>query len=76
MEFAPIDDGQIEAEMWVEVDLRNIMRALPKRAFQNRIQGVMDVEMVAIKAAVESLPPAPPTAGGGPEERPLEADTP
>jgi hypothetical protein len=76
MEFAPIDDGQTEAEMWVEVDLRNIMRTLPKRAFQNRIQGVMDVEMVAIKAAVESLPPAPPTPGGGLEERPLEADTP
>lgn len=75
MEFAPIDDGRTGAEMWVEVDLRNIMRALPRGAFQDRIQGVMDVEMVAIKAAVESLPPAPPTSGGCPEERPLEADT-
>ena len=56
MEFAPIDDGQTEAEMWVEVDLRNIMRALPGRALQARIQGVMDIEMVAIKAAVESTP--------------------
>ncbi|HEY2478037.1 MAG TPA: SRPBCC family protein [Solirubrobacterales bacterium] len=54
MEFAPIDGAQTEAEMWVEVDLKNIMRALPNRAFKGRIQRVMDVEMVAIKAAVES----------------------
>lgn len=54
MEFAPIDEGQTETEMWVEVDFRNIMRALPRRAFSDRIQRVMNVEMVAIKAAVES----------------------
>lgn len=54
MEFAHLDDGQTEAEMWVEVDLKNVMRALPVGAFQGRIQRVMDVEMVAIKAAVES----------------------
>jgi hypothetical protein len=56
MEFAPIDGGQTDAEMWVEVDLRNVMRAIPSRAFQGRIQRVMDVEMIAIKDAVESLP--------------------
>jgi hypothetical protein len=56
MEFASLDGGQTEAEMWVEVDLRNIMRALPSRALKGRIQRVMDVEMVAIKAAVESTP--------------------
>jgi hypothetical protein len=56
MEFAPIEGGQTEAEMWVEVDLRNIMRALPSRGFSRRIQRVMDIEMVAIKAAVESTP--------------------
>jgi hypothetical protein len=56
MEFVPIDGGQTEAEMWVEVDLRNIMRALPSRGFNCRIQHVMDIEMVAIKAAVESIP--------------------
>jgi hypothetical protein len=54
MEFAPIDGGQTEAEMWVEVDLKNIMRALPSGAFNDRIRRVMDIEMVAIKAAVES----------------------
>jgi hypothetical protein len=57
MHFTPIDGGQTEAEMWVEVDLRNVMRALPSRALNSRIQRVMDVEMAAIKAAVES--PAP-----------------
>ena len=56
MEFAPIDAGQTEAEMWVEVDLKNIMRALPSRALKGRIQRVMDSEMVAIKAAVEAQP--------------------
>ena len=76
MEFAPIDGGQTEAEMWVEVDLRNIMRALPGRAFKGRIQRVMDIEMVAIKAAVESLPPAPRTPGGVSNERPLEEGAP
>ncbi|MGH2939243.1 MAG: SRPBCC family protein [Solirubrobacterales bacterium] len=54
MEFAPIDGGQTEAEMWVEVDLRNVMRALPGGALKDRIQRVMDIEMAAIKDAVES----------------------
>ena len=56
MEFAPLDGGETEAEMWVEVDLKNIMRALPSRALQGRIQRVMDIEMIAIKAAVEAAP--------------------
>jgi hypothetical protein len=53
MEFAPAGGGRSEAEMWIEVDLRNVMRLLPRRAFRDRIQRVMDIEMVAIKAAVE-----------------------
>jgi hypothetical protein len=76
MEFAPIDGGQTEAEMWVEVDLRNIMRALPGRALKGRIQRVMDIEMVAIKAAAESLPRAPRTPGAVSNERPLEEGAP
>jgi hypothetical protein len=44
--------------MWVEVDLKNVMRAIPGGVLQGRIQRVMDIEMVAIKAAVESAPPA------------------
>lgn len=76
MEFVPIDGGQTEAEMWVEADLRNIMRVLPSGALKNRIQRVMDIEMIAIKAAVESLPPAPRTPGGVSNERPLEEGAP
>jgi hypothetical protein len=55
MQFEPMGGGQTEAEMWVEVDLRNVMRAIPG-LLKRRIQRVMDIEMVAIKAAVESLP--------------------
>jgi hypothetical protein len=58
MHFAPIEGGQTEAEMWVEVDLSNVMRALPGRALNGRIQRVMDVEMAAIKVAVESSAPS------------------
>jgi Polyketide cyclase / dehydrase and lipid transport len=58
MHFAPIDDGQTEAEMWVEVDLSNVMRALPGRALKGRIQRVMDIEMAAIKVALESSTPS------------------
>ncbi len=59
MEFEPIDGGQTAAEMWVEVDLTNVMRAIPGSVLKSRIQRVMDIEMAAIKAAVES-----PSAGG------------
>jgi Polyketide cyclase / dehydrase and lipid transport len=76
MEFTPIEGGQTEAEMWVEVDLRNIMRALPSRAFQGRIQGVMDIEMIAIKAAVESLPDTARTPDGVSAARPSEGHRP
>jgi mRNA-degrading endonuclease toxin of MazEF toxin-antitoxin module len=34
------------------------MRAIPSRVLLKRIQRVSDLEMVAIKAAVESGPPA------------------
>jgi|GEM_PF-378511 len=76
MEFAPIDGGQTEAEMWVEVDLGNIMRALPRRAFRDRIQRVMDIEMVAIKAAVESIPHRDGSPVGISTEPPLGEKTP
>jgi hypothetical protein len=54
MEFEPMDDKQTDAMMWIEVDLAGIMRAIPARFLRDRIQRVSDVEMVAIKAAVES----------------------
>jgi Polyketide cyclase / dehydrase and lipid transport len=54
MELGPLGDGQTEAEMWIEIDLAGIMRAVPGRFLQRRVQRVSDGEMVAIKAAVES----------------------
>jgi hypothetical protein len=54
MELEPVDDRQTDAKMWVEVDLAGIMRAIPGRALEGRIQRVSDREMAAIKAAVES----------------------
>lgn len=56
MEFTPIDDQRTEAEMWIEVDLAGVMRAIP-RVLKARIQRVSDLEMVAIKAALESARP-------------------
>jgi carbon monoxide dehydrogenase subunit G len=54
MELQPAGDRQTDAEMWIEVDIAGIMRAVPGRALQGRIQRVSDIEMLAIKAAVES----------------------
>ena len=54
MEFESADDGQTDTMMWIEVDLAGIMRAIPANLLKNRIQRVSDIEMVAIKAAVES----------------------
>jgi hypothetical protein len=54
MELEPVDDGQTDAMMWIEVDLAGIMRAIPAGILKGRIQRVSDIEMVAIKAAVES----------------------
>jgi len=58
MELQPIDDEQTDAEMWIEVDLKGVMRAIPSGLLKRRIQRVSDWEMVAIKAAVESATPA------------------
>jgi Polyketide cyclase / dehydrase and lipid transport len=57
MELEPLEDRQTEAKMWVEVDLRSLMRAIPDRVLEGKIRGVMDREMAAIKAAVESATP-------------------
>jgi polyketide cyclase/dehydrase/lipid transport protein len=54
MEFEPAGDGQTDTMMWIEVDLAGIMRAIPAGRLKRRIQRVSDLEMVAIKAAVES----------------------
>jgi hypothetical protein len=54
MEFKSAEGRQTDAMMWIEVDLAGIMRAIPARMLESRIQRVSDIEMVAIKAAVES----------------------
>ena len=54
MEFEPRDDAHTDATMWIEVDLKGVMRAIPSGLLKGRIQRVSDLEMVAIKAAVES----------------------
>jgi hypothetical protein len=60
MEFEPAEDRQTDAMMWIEVDLAGIMRAIPGRILEGRIQRVSDREMAAIKAAVEFAPPDAP----------------
>ena len=54
MELKPLDGGQTDTMMWIEVDLGGIMRAVPASMLKGRIQRVSDIEMVAIKAAAES----------------------
>jgi hypothetical protein len=54
MELKPGGDEQTDAMMWIEVDLAGIMRPVPAGMLKGRIQRVSDIEMVAIKAAVES----------------------
>ena len=54
MELKPAGDGQTDTMMWVEVNLAGIMRAIPAGMLKARVQRVSDIEMVAIKAAVES----------------------
>lgn len=54
MEFEPMNDAQTAAMMWIEVDLKGVMRAIPSGLLKGRIQRVSDQEMVLIKAAVEA----------------------
>ena len=57
MELEPVDDGQTDAKMWIEVDLTGIMRTVPG-LLKGSLQRVSDREMAAIKAAVESATPS------------------
>jgi Polyketide cyclase / dehydrase and lipid transport len=58
MELEPLDGRRrTEAKMWIEVDLGGIMRAIPAGLLRTRIQRVSELELVAIKAAVESAAP-------------------
>ncbi len=55
-----MDERQTDAMMWVEVDRRSIMRAIPGSVLNGRIRRVMDREMAAIKVALESAMPVGP----------------
>jgi hypothetical protein len=57
MELEPMGDGRTDTMMWVEVDLESLMRAIPGRALKGRIERVMEIELAAMKAAVESATP-------------------
>ena len=57
MELEPLDNRQTDAMMWIEVDLQGVMRAIPSRLLEGRIQRVSDLEMTLIKSAVESATP-------------------
>ena len=57
MELELVDDRQTEARTSIEVDLGGIMRAIPGRVLERRIQRVSDREIAAVKAAVESGTP-------------------
>lgn len=54
MEFEPAGEHRTDAMMWVEVDLANVMRVVPGRSLQGQVQRVSDIEMAAIKSALES----------------------
>jgi len=54
MNLEPIHERRTDAMMWIEVDLGGVMRAIPARLLERRIRRVSDLEMAAIKAAVES----------------------
>ena len=56
MELGTMSDGKTDTMMWVEVALKSLMRAIP-RVLNARIGRVMDVELAAMKVAVESATP-------------------
>jgi uncharacterized protein YndB with AHSA1/START domain len=56
MEFDPVDGDRTDATMWIEIDRGGVMRAIPAGLLEGRVRRVMDREMEAIKAAVESAP--------------------
>jgi hypothetical protein len=54
MDLEPMDGECTDAMMWIEVELKGVMRAIPGNLLKRRIQRVSDQEMVSIKAAVEA----------------------
>lgn len=54
MALEPLGDTRTDATMWIEVELKGVMLAIPSGLLKRRIQQVSDLEMTLIKAAVES----------------------
>ena len=57
MQLEPLNDGRTDATMWIEIDRGGVMRAIPSSTLKGRVQRVMDLEMAAIKTALESCAP-------------------
>ena len=54
MQFDPVGEGSTAAMMWVEIDLAGIVHRVAGAGVRNQVQRVSDIEMAAIKAALES----------------------
>lgn len=57
MELTPTGERETDTKMWLEVDLANIMRMIPSGALQGRMERVMEIELAAMKVAVEAGSP-------------------
>src|SRR5690348_90059 len=56
MKLEPMNDEQTGTTMWIEVDLRGLMRSIPG-ILKDRIQRVSERELAAMKAVLESATP-------------------
>ncbi len=56
MELEPLDGSRTDATMWIEIERGGVMRAIPAGLLEGKVRRVMNREMAAIKAAVESAP--------------------
>jgi hypothetical protein len=55
-DLVPIDVARTDIALWVEVERRSIMCAIPEGLLASMIRRVNNRELVAIKVAVESTP--------------------
>jgi demethylmenaquinone methyltransferase/2-methoxy-6-polyprenyl-1,4-benzoquinol methylase len=58
MALAPTGDGPTAAEMWIEVDVVGMMRAVSGRVLKGRIRRGGDRETTAITGAIEAATPS------------------
>jgi demethylmenaquinone methyltransferase/2-methoxy-6-polyprenyl-1,4-benzoquinol methylase len=65
MALAPTGDGPTAAEMWIEVDVVGLMRAVSGRVLKGRIRRGGDRETAAITGAIVSATPSGPDSPTG-----------